>query len=77
MSKPGKRFTAAKATFNRDKLYTLEEAVKLVKDAAKAKQVLIVPGAAFSGRDTHFRISYAIDEKTLEEGIDVLVDLMK
>ena len=32
-----KRFTAAKATVNRDKLYTLEEAVKLVKDAAKAK----------------------------------------
>ena len=37
MTKPGKRFTAAKATLNRDKLYTLEEAVKLVKDAAKAK----------------------------------------
>jgi len=37
MSKPGKRFTPAKATVNRDKLYTLEEAVKLVKDAAKAK----------------------------------------
>jgi large subunit ribosomal protein L1 len=37
MSKPGKRFTAAKATVNRDKLYALEEAVKLVKDAAKAK----------------------------------------
>jgi large subunit ribosomal protein L1 len=37
MSKPGKRFTAAKATVDRDKLYTLEEAVKLVKDAAKAK----------------------------------------
>ena len=37
MTKPGKRFTAAKATINRDKLYTLEEAVKLVKDAAKAK----------------------------------------
>jgi large subunit ribosomal protein L1 len=37
MSKPGKRFEAAKATVNRDKLYTLEEAVKLVKDAAKAK----------------------------------------
>jgi aspartate/methionine/tyrosine aminotransferase len=47
------------------------------KDAAKARRVLIVPGAAFSGRDTHFRISYAVDEKTLEEGIDVLVDLMK
>jgi large subunit ribosomal protein L1 len=37
MSKPGKRFTAAKATVNRDKLYTLEEAVKLAKDTAKAK----------------------------------------
>jgi len=37
MSKPGKRFSAAKATVNRDKLYPLEEAVKLVKNAAKAK----------------------------------------
>ena len=37
MSKPGKRFTAAKATVNRDKLYTLEEAVKLVKARANAK----------------------------------------
>jgi large subunit ribosomal protein L1 len=37
MSKPGKRFTAAKATVNRDKLYSLEEAVKLVKNAAEAK----------------------------------------
>ena len=37
MSKPGKRFTAAKATVNRDKLYSLEEAVKLVKNAAQAK----------------------------------------
>jgi large subunit ribosomal protein L1 len=37
MSRPGKRFTAAKATVNRDKLYPLEEAVKLVKNAAKAK----------------------------------------
>ena len=37
MSKPGRRFTAAKATVNRDKLYSLEEAVKLVKNAAQAK----------------------------------------
>ena len=37
MSKPGKRFTAAKATVNRDKLYSLEEAVKLVKNASQAK----------------------------------------
>ena len=37
MSKPGKRFRAAKATVNRDKLYSLEEAVKLVKNAARVK----------------------------------------
>jgi large subunit ribosomal protein L1 len=37
MRKLGKRFTAAKATVKRDKLYTLEEAVKLVRNTAKAK----------------------------------------
>jgi len=37
MSKPGKRFRAAKATVDRDKLYSLEEAVKLVKNAARVK----------------------------------------
>ena len=37
MSKPGKRYSVAKATVNRNKLYSLEEAVKLVKDGAKAK----------------------------------------
>jgi large subunit ribosomal protein L1 len=37
MTKPGKRTRAARETVNREKLYTLEEAVKLVKDAAKAK----------------------------------------
>jgi large subunit ribosomal protein L1 len=37
MSKPGKRFRAAKATVNSDKLYSLEEAVKLVKNAAQTK----------------------------------------
>src|SRR6187397_1369694 len=37
MTKPGKRTVAARDTVDRDKLYSLEEAVKLVKDAAKAK----------------------------------------
>src|SRR5665811_407205 len=37
MSKPGKRFRSALATVDRDTLYSLEDAVKLVKDAAKAK----------------------------------------
>src|ERR1043166_7484576 len=37
MTKPGKRFRAAKETVEREKLYTIEEAVKLVKSRAIAK----------------------------------------
>ncbi len=37
MSKPGKRFRAAIAPVDREKLYSIEEAVKLVKNGAKAK----------------------------------------
>jgi large subunit ribosomal protein L1 len=37
MSKPGKRFRAAAETVEQDKLYGIEEAVKLVKGGAKAK----------------------------------------
>ncbi|MEJ2517109.1 MAG: 50S ribosomal protein L1 [Methyloceanibacter sp.] len=37
MSKPGKRFRAAAETVDNNKLYGLEEAVKLLKGAAKAK----------------------------------------
>jgi large subunit ribosomal protein L1 len=37
MTKPGKRTRAARETVDREKLYSLEEAVKLVKNAAKAK----------------------------------------
>jgi aspartate/methionine/tyrosine aminotransferase len=34
--------------------------------------LLIIPGNVFSRRDTHFRISYAADERTLDRGIDIL-----
>ena len=37
MSKPGKRFRAAAETVDNDKLYAIEEAVKLVKGAANSK----------------------------------------
>jgi large subunit ribosomal protein L1 len=37
MTKPGKRLRTAKDMVDRDKLYTLEEGVKLIKDSAKAK----------------------------------------
>jgi aspartate/methionine/tyrosine aminotransferase len=34
--------------------------------------VLIIPGNVFSQRDTHFRLSYAADDRTLDRGIDIL-----
>lgn len=37
--------------------------------------VLIIPGNVFSERGTHFRISFAAPDKTLEQGIDVLCRL--
>ncbi len=34
--------------------------------------LLIIPGNVFSPRDTHFRLSYAADQRTLERGCEVL-----
>ena len=34
--------------------------------------LLIIPGKIFSRHDTHFRISYAADDATIERGIEVL-----
>lgn len=35
-------------------------------------ELLVIPGNIFSGRDTHFRISYAASQATLDHGLDVL-----
>jgi aspartate aminotransferase/aminotransferase len=35
-------------------------------------QLLLIPGGVFSRRDTHFRLSYAADDRTLDRGIDIL-----
>jgi aspartate aminotransferase/aminotransferase len=35
-------------------------------------ELLVIPGGIFSGRDTHFRISYAASEATIERGLKVL-----
>jgi aspartate/methionine/tyrosine aminotransferase len=34
--------------------------------------LLIIPGNVFSRRDSHFRISYAVDDATLRRGLDLL-----
>jgi aspartate aminotransferase/aminotransferase len=40
-------------------------------------KLLIIPGNIFSGRDTHFRISYAADDATIGRGLEVLKRLAK
>ena len=40
------------------------------------RNVLLIPGAAFSDRDTHVRISYATDRPKLEQGLDIVCELM-
>ena len=40
-------------------------------------ELLIIPGNIFSQRDTHFRISFAAPDATLDRGIEVLRKLAK
>jgi aspartate aminotransferase/aminotransferase len=39
--------------------------------------LLIIPGKIFSQQDTHFRISYAADDATLDRGIEILRKLAR
>jgi len=40
------------------------------------KKLILVPGSVFSERDTHFRISFAAADRTLERGIEALRSLV-
>lgn len=44
-------------------------------EKAIAKSLLIIPGSAFSQRDTHFRISYACNDAMLTRGLEMLQEL--
>jgi aspartate aminotransferase/aminotransferase len=39
--------------------------------------LLVIPGNVFSDRDTHFRISYSAERRTLERGVEVLQKLAR
>src|SRR5262249_12665530 len=39
--------------------------------------LLIIPGSVFSGRDTHFRVSYAASDDTIDRGISILRRMAK
>ncbi|MFA7238123.1 MAG: aminotransferase class I/II-fold pyridoxal phosphate-dependent enzyme [Phycisphaeraceae bacterium] len=56
------------------KVPTGETATRFVERAI-SKKLLIIPGNVFSERDTHFRISYACEDATLERGLTLLNEL--
>lgn len=61
-------FPKAPASFGSASAF-VEEAIK--------RKVLIIPGEAFSRRDTHFRISYAAADEKIRAGCRILRDLAK
>jgi aspartate aminotransferase/aminotransferase len=46
-------------------------------ERAIERNVLIIPGKVFSRRDTHFRLSYAVPDATLQAGLTILADMMR
>jgi aspartate aminotransferase/aminotransferase len=46
-------------------------------EEAVRNNLLLIPGSPFSQHDTHFRLSYAADDSTLDRGIEILNRLAK
>ncbi len=44
-------------------------------ERAIGREVLIIPGSVFSEADTHFRLSFAAADETLERGVELLCEL--
>ncbi|NOT00332.1 MAG: aminotransferase class I/II-fold pyridoxal phosphate-dependent enzyme [Phycisphaerales bacterium] len=44
-------------------------------EAAIRNNLLVIPGNAFSARDTHFRVSYAVPDERIKRGCEVLRQL--
>jgi aspartate/methionine/tyrosine aminotransferase len=44
---------------------------------AAQERVLLVPGSVFSSRNTHVRLSFAVDDKKLSEGLEIIARLLK
>jgi len=45
-------------------------------ERAIAHNVLIIPGNVFSEKDTHFRISYATSDDKIQQGVEILCQLI-
>ncbi len=51
--------------------------LEFVTEAIEKHQLLVIPGNVFSRGDTHFRISYAADDRVIERGIEALRKLAR
>ncbi|MFL5338741.1 MAG: pyridoxal phosphate-dependent aminotransferase [Gemmataceae bacterium] len=49
-------------------------AAKFVEEAIR-NELLIIPGTTFSRHDSHFRVSYAASDQTIDRGIEILLRL--
>lgn len=54
----------------------LEMSGTQIAEAAIKRELLVIPGGAFSAQDTHFRISFATKREKLTQGLDILVELL-
>ena len=52
----------------------IDSGEEFVKRAIE-RGLLIIPGNIFSDKDTHFRLSFAAPNETIQKGIDLLVEL--
>lgn len=46
-------------------------------EAGLKQNLLVIPGSVFSERDSHFRVSYASEDATLERGVEALRRIAK
>ncbi|MBN1395566.1 MAG: pyridoxal phosphate-dependent aminotransferase [Pirellulales bacterium] len=51
--------------------------LEFVTAAIEKHQLLVIPGNVFSRADTHFRISYAADDRVIERGVEALRELAR
>jgi aspartate aminotransferase/aminotransferase len=64
VTKPGGAFYIYPEAPNKDGTKFVDKCIK--------NKLLVVPGSAFSEKNTHFRISFAAKDKDIEKGIDIL-----
>jgi aspartate aminotransferase/aminotransferase len=46
-------------------------------EEAIANNLMVIPGNIFSDHDTHFRISYAVDDAVIDRGIETLCKIAR